>query len=256
MGWIAEQARLRLRGMDETRTRRDDLTDPTDLATSGDTNTPPVDVRDMMVVHTALLREFRLAPTAVARVPAGAHRQAARVDRHLAFLCGLLHHHHTGEDAHLWPPLRARLPQAALARVENAEAQHAAIEHAMNRVTASRTAWVARPDDSTRHTLISALGDLHAVLAEHLDAEERTILPLAAAYLTEREWGTIGASAMAALPKSAMPLVFGMFSYEGDPAVLATMVSHAPAPARLVVPRIAPWIYARRAERLYGTTKP
>ncbi len=30
-------------------------------------NGPAVDVRDMLVVHTALLREFRLAPQAVAR---------------------------------------------------------------------------------------------------------------------------------------------------------------------------------------------
>jgi hypothetical protein len=55
-----------------------------------------VDVRDMVVVHIALLREFRLAAPAVGRVPPADTRQAAAVDRHLGFLCDLLHHHHAG----------------------------------------------------------------------------------------------------------------------------------------------------------------
>jgi hypothetical protein len=50
--------------------------------------------------------------------------------------------------------------------------------------------------------------------------------------------------------------VFGMFSYEGDPEVLATMLDSAPAPVRVVVPRIAPRIYARHAARVYGTPRP
>jgi hypothetical protein len=74
-----------------------------------------VDVRDMIVVHTALLREFRLAPAAVERVTTGDRRQARRVGRHLDLLCTLMHHHHAGEDELLWPVLSPRLPQPDLA---------------------------------------------------------------------------------------------------------------------------------------------
>jgi hemerythrin-like domain-containing protein len=217
---------------------------------------PPVDVRDMLVVHTALLREFRLAPGAVTRVLPGAQRQAAAVGRHIGFLCGLLHHHHTGEDEHLWPPLRGRLPASALPLLEAAEAQHAAIEEALGRVTAALRLWTGSPDAATRDTLAGALRILHALLAGHLDAEERTLLPLAAAHLTEPEWLAIGEAAVAALPKSAMPLVVGMFAYEGDPEVLAAMLQSAPALVRLVIPRVAPRVYARRAARVYGTSRP
>lgn len=218
--------------------------------------TPAVDVRDMLVVHTALLREFRLLSGAVRRVPVGAVRQAAVVDRHLGFVSDLLHHHHTGEDAHLWPPLRERLPQSALALVEQAESQHAGIEAALERVSRARPVWTAGADAAARDALADAVEELHAALAEHLDAEERTLLPLAAVHLSPREWGAIGEAAAASTPKSAMPLLFGMFSYEGDPEVIRQMIGHAPPPARVVVPRIAPRTYARRAKQVYGTATP
>jgi len=210
----------------------------------------------MLVVHTAMLREFRLAPGAVSRVPPGARRQAAAVDRHIGFLCELLHHHHTGEDEHLWPPLRERLPAGALPLLAAAEEQHAAIEEALSRVAAARRRWAGCPDAAARDALAGALRDLHALLAEHLDAEERTLLPLAAAHLTEPEWLAIGEAAVAASPKSAMPLVIGMFAYEGDPEVLATMLHSAPVLVRLVIPRVAPRVYARRAAAVYGTPRP
>ncbi|GAA4788380.1 hypothetical protein GCM10023200_23570 [Actinomycetospora chlora] len=217
---------------------------------------PLVDVRDMVVVHTALLREFRLAPAAVSRVPVGARRPAARVDRHLALLCDLLHHHHAGEDALLWPPLREQAPARAAALLAEAEAQHEGLDRALGAVTAARRAWVESVDAGARDALVEALRELHLLLAEHLDTEERTLLPLAAAHLTEAQWRAVGEAGAASVPKSAMLLVFGMFAYEGDPEVLATMLAEAPAPVRTLVPRLAPRVYARRAARVHGTARP
>jgi len=45
---------------------------------------------------------------------------------------------------------------------------------------------------------------------------------------------------VAVIAKSKLPLVFGMFMYEGDPTVLRMMLSTAPALPRLLMPRIAP----------------
>jgi len=228
------------------------------LAGPGDTREPtcPVDVRDMVVVHTALLREFRLAPDAVRRVPLNAGAQAAVIDRHLGLICDLLHHHHAAEDELLWPPLRARLPQRALAHLDEAEAQHAGLDDALRRVATTRRDWVQRVDAEHSDALVDALKDVHHLLAEHLDAEERTLLPLAAACLTEDEWRAIGAAGAASLPRAAMPLVFGMFAYEGDPEVVTTMLRHAPVLPRIVMPLLAPHVYAHRAGQLYGTRQP
>jgi hemerythrin-like domain-containing protein len=217
---------------------------------------PLVDVRDMIVVHTALLREFRLAPAAVSRVADGSHRQSAAVDRHLGLLCDLLHHHHAGEDKLLWPLLRSRIPPEALTLLEAAEAEHSGIDQARSRVVAARRAWTERPERSDREVLIETLQILQERLSLHLDAEERALLPLAAAHLTGQEWAAIGAAGAGAMPKSAMALVFGMFAYEGDPEVLAQMLHSAPALPRLLIPRIAPRAYARRAALIYGTTRP
>jgi hemerythrin-like domain-containing protein len=215
-----------------------------------------VDVRDMLVVHTALLREFRIIPAAIGRVAAGDRRRAAVVDRHLGLLCDLLHHHHEGEDDLLWPPLRRRVPAAAVALLEDAEAQHAALDAALAEVAAARRGWRENLDDTSRDHLADTVRTLHALLAAHLDDEERTLLPLAASYLTEAEWKAVGAAGAAAVPKHLLPLVFGMFAYEGDPAVLATMLADAPAVPRAVVPLVAPRVYARRAALVHGTSRP
>ncbi len=210
----------------------------------------------MIVVHTAMLREFRLAPAAVSRVPAGDLRQAKTVDRHLGFVCDLLHHHHEGEDALLWPKLRGRVTPAARAVMDQVEAQHAAIDASLNRVGAARTAWTAAAGAEARDTLAAQLKDLHALLAEHLDLEEQAVLPLAAGALTDAEWHAVGDAAVAAMPKPALALAFGMFTYEGDPEVLRTMLQSAPAVPRLLLPRIAPRLYARRARQVHGTATP
>ena len=210
----------------------------------------------MIVVHTALLREFRLAPGAVRGVPIDARARAAVIDRHLGLICDLLHHHHAGEDRLLWPLLRARLPQRAVAHLDEAEAQHAGLDEALRSVAVARRDWVQQVDAERRDALIEALETLYHLLATHLDAEERTLLPLAATYLTEAEWRAVGEAGAAAIPKTKMPLVFGLFSYEGDPEVLTTMLQHAPPLPRLLVPVLAPRLYAHHAARVHGTSRP
>lgn len=221
-----------------------------------ETDSPLVDVRDMIVVHTALLREFRLAPEAVSRVPIGVGARAAVVDRHLGFICDMLHHHHAGEDELLWPPLRERLPERALVHLDEAEAQHAGLDKALHRVTVTRRDWVQRVDAESRDALVEAMRTLHQLLAAHLDDEERTLLPLAATHLTAGEWQAVGAAGAAAIPKTMMPLVFGMFAYEGNPEVLASMLQHAPTLPRLLIPILAPRVYAHRAAQVHGTPRP
>lgn len=218
------------------------------------TGRPLVDVRDMIVVHTAMLREFRLAPRAVRRTEPGDRKQAAAVAGHLEFVCGLLHHHHSGEDELLWPKLRERT--AATTLIDEGEAQHAEIDGALRDVDAARQAWADEPDRIHRDALADRLERLHAALRTHLELEERALLPLAAAALTADEWHAIGEAAVAATSKNVLPLVFGMFAYEGDPAVLRGMLAKAPALPRLLLPRIAPRVYARRARQVHGTARP
>lgn len=120
-------------------------------------------------------------------------------------------------------------------------------------------ATVVPADDPTighRDHLAEELGRLHSVLADHLDPEERALLPLAAIVLTADEWLAVGTAGAAAIPKSAMPMVIGMFAYEGDPTVTADMLKAAPLPVRTLIPMIAPHLYARRAKQIHGSSRP
>ena len=216
----------------------------------------PVDIRDMIVVHTALLREFRLGSTAVMRTRPGDRRHAAAVAGHLRFLCDLLHRHHEGEDAVLWPMLRQRTPASARRVIDDVEAQHRGLDLALAEVETLRTAWAGAPETASAERLAAQLDKLYLLLDEHLDLEERVLLPLAASALTADEWHAIGEAAVAATPRSALVLAFGMFAYEGDPAVLRHMLKTAPPVPRTVLPWIAPRVYARRARQLYGTAQP
>lgn len=213
-----------------------------------------VDTRDMLVVHTALLRELRLAPPLVARTAVGA-RNRRHVGQHLAFVLEMLAHHHHGEDRLLWPKLTARIPQQHSGLIATMEHQHAQIEQTIEAVRRALDAW-HNGDDTERGRLSESLHDLHGMVAEHLHAEEQQVLPLAALHLTQTEWRQIGESAVESIPKSQHALVFGMLMYEGDPAVLTSMLAAAPALARMLVPLVAPKIYAHYCQRVHCTTKP
>ena len=214
------------------------------------------DVRDMVLVHTAMLREFRLAPAAVTRTSPADRRRAVAVADHLRFVCDLLHHHHQGEDELLWPKLRERSGPAALQVIEAVETQHEEIDATLRRVELLRVAWGDDPSAEHRDRLATELERLHVVLRDHLDLEERALLPLAATLLTLEEWQAVGEAGAASIPRSAMPLVLGMFAYEGDPAVLAEMLASAPLPVRTLMPRIGRHLYARRAKQIHGSARP
>lgn len=181
-----------------------------------------VDVRDMLVIHAALSREFRLAPAAVRRVKPGDRKHARKVNDHLGFICKLLHEHHVGEDEIVWPTLRARLSAADRRLLDKVETQHAGINAALERVQGARRRFLEQPDSNHAAALANELETLHQLVVEHLADEERDILPLAAAYLSDPEWRAIGQSLRALSPKSLL-LGAGMCIYKADPEVIAMM---------------------------------
>jgi hypothetical protein len=215
-----------------------------------------VDVRDMVMAHRAFRREFGLAPAAVRRTAPGDRRHARRVAAHLRGLLRALHHHHDGEDRLLWPRLHARVPTELDRLVAVMEGQHEAIAALLTSVDRQLDGWVDRPDTAGGERLADTLAELSRILDEHLDAEEAQILPLAAAHLTVSEWQDLERDGMAALPTSEAPVLVGMLMYQGDAEVLAAMIGRTPPVPRLLLPRLAPRAYARRARRIHGTATP
>ena len=107
-----------------------------------------------------------------------------------------------------------------------------------------------------RDRLAALYDDLYVALAEHLDAEEQRLLPIASHAVTQDEWEAMGAAARAGTPKGHSLTVFGMIAYDGGPEGVAKMMHGAPAPVRWLVPRLGARAYRKHAQRVYGTPTP
>ena len=225
------------------------------MSTTG-TDQGVLDTRDMNVVHVGFRREYRLAPGLVRGVAAGDTARSAVVADHLQLCLDLLHHHHTGEDRLLWPRLLERVPEELAPIVHLMESHHEQVHGYMETVQELLPSWRASADPATGERLATALDGLYAILDEHLTAEEQRLLPIAARHISEAEWSQLGEEGFAAMPKSRIPLVFGMLMYEGDPEVIQQMLSHAPLLPRLLMPLLAPRAFRRYALRIHGTATP
>ncbi|MFD3457290.1 hemerythrin domain-containing protein [Streptomyces sp. NPDC058691] len=212
------------------------------------------DVRDMYMAHTMLRREFGLLPQLVRDVAPYDTKRSEVVGAHAELLCGMLHFHHEGEDVILWPLLHERGGEEAEAIVPVMEEQHHAIEAAHAQAMRLLPEW--RSAARGGHELAEVFDRLLAALLEHMTMEERRILPLAEKYVTAAEWRQLGEHGTGEMPKKALPLAFGMAMYEGDPEVIKAVLAEAPGPARLIMPFLAPRLYARHAKRVHGTATP
>jgi hemerythrin-like domain-containing protein len=213
---------------------------------------PGVDTREMIAVHSAFRREFRLAPGLVRAVAPNDVARAQVVAEHVQLIGTFLHHHHDGEDRLLWPRLLERVPAELAPTVELMERQHEGVHEVIEEMTAALARWRADAGQADRDQVADALDRLHTLLVEHLAAEEQHILPLASRSLTAAEWGELGEDGMAAQAKSKLPMIFGMIMKDADPEVIRGMLANAPLVPRLMLPFVGPRAYARYARRIHG----
>jgi hypothetical protein len=214
------------------------------------------DTRMMPVVHTLFRRELRLAGGLLRGVPDGATARAVVVADHLDLVGEVLHHHHTAEDELLWPLLLERVPDELAPLVHLMEAQHGRVEQLLDEITPLLAQWRRTAGATERDRMAELYDELYVSLAEHLDAEEQRLLPIAARTVTQAEWERMGEAARAGTPKAKQFVVFGMIAYEGGPVGVALMMHGAPAPVRWLVPRLGARAYRKHALAVHGTATP
>ncbi|WP_148573655.1 hemerythrin domain-containing protein [Nocardioides caldifontis] len=215
-----------------------------------------VDTSVMPTLHTFHRREFRLAGGVVRGVTAGDLRRAAVVADHVEFLTRHLHHHHTIEDELMWPKLLERVPDELAPIVHLMESQHERVDGLIQRIGGLLPTFRSSAGAEVRDQVADLLDELHVHLIEHLDAEEQRLLPIAARTMKQAEWDAMGDAGRASTPRKELALTFGMYQYEGDPAVIAEMLAPAPLPVRVLVPRLARRAFRKYAERIHGTPTP
>lgn len=92
------------------------------------------------------------------------------------YYCRLVHAHHGGEDAHLFPALRRSDPSLEPV-VDRLEADHRRVSDILDEVEAAVGALVKDDVPSGRSRLVDALNLLSEHLLVHLDYEEQSIAP-------------------------------------------------------------------------------
>ena len=144
---------------------------------------------DMALIHRIFRTSF--AELAVV-IPSVSETDSARVDAvaaHLTFMLDGLTAHHSVEDELVWPVLHERArPSAAF--VDRMEEQHHGIHDGLEQVRRLGAAWSQRPSPEAAATLAAGITGMIEVLTEHLDEEERDVVPLIAEHLSEKEWAS------------------------------------------------------------------
>ncbi len=136
------------------------------------------------------------------------------------------------------------------------ESQHAQIHQVSETLNGQVVSWATDPSRAHRDTLADTCVSALALLEEHLGAEEREILPVAARALSQSEWDEIGERAMAALPKDKRMLVLGTIRYWAPPARSAVLESDIPRAVRPFVTALADRAFRKEAISVHGTATP
>jgi hemerythrin-like domain-containing protein len=213
------------------------------------TSAPLTNVHDMVVVHRTFRREFRLIPELVRRVQPGDTARAAVLAAHARLLLDGLHMHHTSEDELLWPKLLERAaPDAEL--IHRMEAQHERVHDALEKVRPALDRWEAEARPAVTEEVAAGFDTLRVALLEHLDEEEREILPLAARYVSQSEWNELGEHGAKTIKMSLLPILFGSVNEEATPEERAEMLRVVPPPVRLLLKTVFARKYRRYINRV------
>lgn len=213
------------------------------------TTTEKPDVNEMRVIHRVFRRELTALPGLVRGVPDGDRHRADVVGGHAAFLLDALHVHHTGEDENLWPLLLERAT-LSVELVQTMQAQHERVHEDVERSQELLGQWRPDPDRSVGEQLASAIERLNEGLFEHLDQEEREILPLAEEHVSVAEWARLGEHGRGSMSRDQLPIMFGAILEDADPAERAEMLAQVPAPVRLLLTTVGARKYRRYISRV------
>jgi len=213
--------------------------------------TQPIDVRDMAIVHRTFREGYAEAARLVRAAPAPPPKRVTFLADHIDFVVGMLHTHHEGEDELLYPKLIERMPDQA-SMTEEVEHEHELVRTALDAASAACTTWRSQPSAETGAGLAAALDELNSVAQRHLDDEEQKIVPLAAVTMTQQEWDAVGEHAVAQIPRDKKAIAFGMLLEPLDDADRAYMKRVLPPPVRLLYPLLIGRQWKKYASTLRG----
>jgi hemerythrin-like domain-containing protein len=182
----------------------------------------PANVDFMRALHSALRRDLSRLQAVVGELDGPAPPTV------LAGWDGFrsqLDNHHAAEDDDLWPVLRQQLSDPAeLAVVDEMVEEHGHIPGALQEVEA------ALRDGGD---LVTSVERLSTIVRDHLQHEEREVLPLVERHLTRAQWRTFLLTERDRRAPQERPEFLTWVLDDADDQDAAAVLSEMPPPARL-----------------------
>jgi hypothetical protein len=166
---------------------------PTQLFLPGQAAAPdgPVDMQMMYVMHHAFRRDLAKFASAAQHTPVEDRATWRLLESRWAVFADVLHHHHSGEDAGLWPWLLEHGSPADRATLEAMEAEHAEIDPALTACAEGFARLASHADDDARAALAVRLVATRESLARHLAHEETDAMAILQRLMTPEDWAAL-----------------------------------------------------------------
>lgn len=163
---------------------------PTQLVLPGQAAAPegPVDMQVMYVMHHAFRRDLAQFVEAAQHTPATDRLTWRLLSARWAVFAEVLHHHHSGEDAGLWPWLLEHGTEQDRVTLEAMEAEHGAIDPLLEECATGFARLEDHADDDARAALAVRLVAAREHLGRHLHHEESDAIAILQRLMTPAEW--------------------------------------------------------------------
>lgn len=151
----------------------------------------PIDMSGMYLMHHAFRRDLADFAAAAVATPVTARDCWGALGKRWELFSEALHHHHTGEDAGLWPVLEARTDDAGRATLAAMEAEHAELDGLLRSCGEGFARLAETPDEDARAALAVHLVATRERIGEHLRHEEVDAIAIMQQTMTQAEWEAI-----------------------------------------------------------------
>lgn len=152
----------------------------------------PVDLSVMFLMHRGFRRDLEAFSRAVPATPLSDRATWSALEARWQVFARILHDHHAGEDAGLWPLLLERVDAAgdgeSRATLQAMSAEHARIDPLLDACRAGFHQMARTPGAAARDSLAGDLAATAEHLGAHLAHEERDAMRLVQTHLSQEDW--------------------------------------------------------------------
>jgi hypothetical protein len=112
--------------------------------------------------------------------------------------------------------------------------------------------WAESGSVDLRAVLVDITGELSDLVAAHLDASERLVLPAVEQHFTSGEWLALGLRVAGSIPLHRMAWMLGAMLEDATETERKQLLAKVPGPARLLYRMVGRDQYAREISALRG----